>query len=64
MEKRVNGFTYSEWVDIRVLLKLKQNEFSECAESEMRESAKQAYRALVSRYAALCDKVSALIAEF
>ena len=64
MEKRVNGFTYSELVDISVSLKAKEIEYADLAESEMRVSASQEYKSISSRYADLWDKVSALIAEF
>ena len=64
MEKRVNGFTYSELVDISVSLKAKEIEYSDLAESEMRVSASQEYKSISSRYADLWGKVSALIAEF
>ena len=64
MEKRVNGFTYSELVDISVSLKAKQIEYTDLAAREMRVSASQEYKAISIRYADLWDKVAALIGEF
>ena len=64
MEKRVNGFTYSELVDISVSLKSKEIEYADLADSEMRVSASQEYKAISSRYADLWEKVSDLIGEF
>lgn len=64
MEKRVNGFTYVELVDIATSLQAKQIEYYDLAESEINVSVSNEYKRISDRYCSLWNKVADLILEF